>query len=99
MQSSTYRSVASRMFCIASSRVSPWDAQPGNAGTLATYPPSASCSKMTVYRIFDLICLSPGRLLRRGSEAQFAMRIHIYNKLLAVADLAFQDQTPQRRLH
>src|SRR5271169_1366405 len=42
IQSSMYRSAASRIFLMTSSRVSPWDTQPGSAGTVATYPPSAS---------------------------------------------------------
>ena len=33
---------------VARYRVSPWLTHPGNAGTLATYPPSSSCSKTTV---------------------------------------------------
>src|ERR1043165_1445316 len=37
--------MASRMLLSASARVSAWLTHPGNAGTLATYPPSSSCSK------------------------------------------------------
>ena len=48
------------MLVNASARVSPWLTHPGKAGTLATYPPSASCSKTTVYLMVCLVFLLVG---------------------------------------
>src|SRR5437870_1089827 len=41
--------MASLMFVTASSRVRPWEMQPGSAGTSATYTPSSSGSRSTRY--------------------------------------------------
>src|SRR4030042_1481142 len=45
-----YNSIASLILANTSSIVSPWEAQPGNAGTWTEYPPSASGSIITLNR-------------------------------------------------
>src|SRR6267142_772204 len=45
-----HTSIASRRFCMSSSMLSPWVAQPGMAGTSAQKPPSsASCTTILIF--------------------------------------------------
>ena len=47
--SSRYNPMASWIFLTVSSKVSPWEQQPGKAGTQTENPPSGSCWKMALY--------------------------------------------------
>ena len=64
-----YDLMASRAMSSASSRVSPWVAQPGSDGTCAMYPPSGAFSYTTVNfktRVMDKLSVSDKSFKRKG---------------------------------